>query len=265
MRIEMVEGREFDRRDRAGSRQVVIVNETIARRFWTSPGNAVGKRLRVGRGEDNWRMVVGVARDIKYLTLNEAPTPYFYLPLAQNYRSDMTFHVRGTVGAQALIDLIRTEVRTLNPHLPILDTQTLAEQARVGVVLYETVAAILGVFGLMAMGLAAVGIYGLVSYTVKQRAHEIGVRVALGATRTDVVRQFLWTGLRLGTFGAVVGLIVALGASRLMAGLLYGVGATDPLAFGGAFTLVLTLTLLASVIPAWRAAHVQPNATLHHH
>lgn len=265
MRIEMVEGREFDRRDRAGSRQVVIVNETIARRFWTSPEAAVGKRLQVGRGEDNWRTVVGVARDIKYLTLNEAPTPYFYLPLAQNYRSDMTFHVRGTVGAQALIDLIRTEVRTLNPHLPILDTQTLAEQARVGVVLYETVAAILGVFGLMAMGLAAVGIYGLVAYTVKQRAHEIGVRVALGATRTDVVRQFLWTGLRLGTFGAVVGLIVALGASRLMAGLLYGVGATDPLAFGGAFTLVLTLTLFASVIPAWRAAHVQPNATLHHH
>jgi predicted permease len=264
LRIEVIEGREFDGGDRADTQQVVIVNETIARRFWQTPQNAIGKRLRVGIGDDKWRTVVGVVRDIKYLTLNEPPTPYFYLPLAQDYRSEMTVHVRGTVGTQPLIDLVRNEVRGLDQHLPVYDTHTLTEQARVGVMLYETVATVLAAFGMMALGLAAVGIYGLVSYTVKQRAHEIGIRVALGASQADVVRRFLWTGLQLGTVGAGIGLIVFLGVSRLMVPLLYGVEASDPVAFSAAFAIVLALTLLASVIPAWRAARTEPLSVLHH-
>lgn len=261
LRIGLAAGREFSRTDSLRRPAVVIVNETIARRFWQSPENAIGKRLRVG---NDWRTIVGVARDIKYLTLNEAPTPYFYMPFAQNYRADMTIHVRGGDAAPILMERVRTEVRALDPNLPILDARTLEEQARAGIVLYEMTAAALVAFGLMAIGLASVGIYGLVSYTVRQSTHEIGIRMALGAQRTDVVGRFMRRGLRLGLIGAGVGVAASLAATRLMTALLYGVRPTDPLAFAGALVLVLGIALFASFVPAWRAARTHPIAALRH-
>ncbi|MEQ1870865.1 MAG: FtsX-like permease family protein, partial [Vicinamibacterales bacterium] len=262
LRIPLRTGREFDKTDSARGNAAVIVNETMARRYWSTPETALGKRLRIGASGSEWRTVVGVVRDIKYLSINEAPSPYFYLPLAQNYRSDMTLHVRGSVDTGTLTESVRSAVHAIDPNLPILETQTLAAQARVGLVLFETVAAALGAFGVMAMALAAVGIFGLVSYSVRQREQEIGVRVALGARRLDVVRQFLWSGLRLGAAGAAAGVVVALVVTRLMAALLYGVSATDPLSFSAALLLVMVLTVSASALPAWRAARVDPNVTL---
>lgn len=265
LRIKMITGREFRHEDVRDGAAVVIVNETLARRFWETPENAIGKRLKDGGSEAAWRTVVGVAGDIKYLTLTEAATPYFYLPLTQNYRHEMTIHVRGTVGSQDLIQRVRAELRALDPNLPIIETRTLAEQAAVGTFLYEAVATVLSAFGLMAMGIAAVGIYGLASYTVKQRTSEIGIRLALGAQRADIARQFLRSGLRLGTIGALIGFLLALGVTRLMVVVLYGVTPTDPFALGGAVGLVLGTTLVASFVPAWRAARTNPVTALHHH
>lgn len=265
LRIDVLAGREFRSEDVTGGAQTAMVNATFARRFWRTPEQAIGQRLRVGGSEGEWRTVVGVARDIKYLTLTEAPMAYIYLPLTQNYQPDMMIHVRGALTSQELIDRVRTELRTLDPNLPVVEARTLAEQARVGTFLYEAVASGLAGFGVMAIGMAAIGIYGLVSYAVKQRRHEIGIRMALGAQRGHIVRHFVRGGLRLGTIGAVAGLIVALGITRLMAAVLYGVSPTDPVALGGAMGLVLSVTLLASFVPAWRAARANPVAALHHH
>jgi predicted permease len=264
LRIGLLAGRAFTRDDSLAGSPVVIVNETIARRFWQTPANAVGKRLRVGGNEGDWQTIVGVARDIKYLTLNEGPTPYFYTPFEQDYRSEMTVHVRGSAGIPALLEAVRSEIRTLDAGVPILDAQTLADQARSGFVLYEMAAAALAAFGLIAIGLAAVGVYGLVSYTVKQSTHEIGVRIALGARRTDVVLRFLSRGMRLGLAGAALGVGAALMVTRLMVALLYGVSAMDLVSFAGAAVLVLGIALLAIFIPSWRAAGTDPVRALRH-
>lgn len=265
MRISLLAGREFAPSDVATAERVAIVNETMARRFWRTPQDAIGRRIRVGDAENGWRKIVGVARDIKYLTLTERSMPYFYVPLAQAPRLDMMIHVRAAAAPEGLIAQVRAQVRALDPNLPIIDAQTLAAQARLGTILFEGVAKGLGLFGLLAAGLAAVGLYGLTSYTVRQRTHEIGIRVALGAQRSDVVWRFLRAGLWLGTIGAVAGMAVALVLTRLMAALLFGVSPTDPVAFGGAFAIVLGITATASLIPAWRAARVHPVSTLHHH
>jgi predicted permease len=266
MRIELLAGREFAGGDVVGGQQVVIVNETMARRFWTSARDALGQRIRIANDDrDDWRVVAGVARDIKYLTLNERPRPYLYLPLAQAHRTAMMLHVRAPVPTESLLSQVRAEVNALDPNLPILDAQTLAAQARVGTFLYEAVASALALFGLLAIGLAAVGIYGLASYTVRQRTHEIGIYMALGARQRDLVWRFLRAGLWLGAVGASIGTLVALALTRLMASLLFGVSPTDPLAFGVALGLVLGTAALASFIPAWRAARVPPASILQHH
>jgi predicted permease len=265
MRIALVAGREFERRDAADGAPVVIVNETMARRFWRTPQDAVGRQIRVGNDDERWRTVIGVARDIKYQTLTERPMSYFYRPLAQAPRGEMMAHVRGTLPPETLIAQVRGEVSALDPNLPIIEAETLAAQARVGTFLYEQVARGLALFGGLAMALAAVGLYGLVAYTVRRRAHEIGIRMALGARRVDVVRQVLRSGLTLGAVGALAGLGLALLVTRLMAAVLFGVSPTDPAALGGALAVVLGVALLASFLPAWRAVRGNPIATLHHH
>jgi len=262
LRIGISAGRPFNRDDRPTGAPVVIVNETAARRFWRTPADAIGKRIRVGGDDREWSTVVGVARDIKYLRLNEPPTPYLYTPFAQDYRPEMTLHARGTVPPGDLINRVTEEVRALDAGVPVLETRTLSDEVRSGLVLYEAAASALMAFGLIAIGLAAVGIYGLVSYSVKQSTHEIGVRIALGAQRRDVSLRFLTRGMRLGTIGAAIGVALAWTATRLMTALLYGVSPTDPLSFAGAMALVLGIALLASFLPSWRAASTDPIRAL---
>ena len=264
LRIGLLAGRAFSRDDSPTSPPVVIVNETIARRFWQTPTNAVGKRLRVGGDAGEWRAIVGVARDIKYLSLNEAPTPYFYMPFEQDYRPEMTVHVRGSAGTPDLMERVRGEVRTLDSGVPVLDAQTLADQARAGLVLYEAAASALMAFGLIAIGLAALGVYGLVSYTARQSTHEIGVRMALGAGRADVVLRFVRRGMKLALIGAAIGIGLSVMVTRLMRAVLYGVSAMDPVAFIGASVVVLGIALLASFVPSWRAACTDPIRALRH-
>ena len=262
LRIPLVAGRDFDDRDSGGADRVAVVNETFARRFWGSAKGAIGKNIDANGS----RTIVGVARDMKYARLDETPRPYLYIPLSQDYSSlrDLTLEVRAAAPAATVLERIRAHVRAIDPEMPIVESGTLAGQMRSAVSIYETVARVLGMIGVLAIGLVALGIYGLVAYTVKQSAHDIGIRTALGARPGDITRRFLVSGARLGIAGVVLGTIAAFAVTRLMAQLLYGVSATDALSFGTAAALVLAVTLGASFVPAWRASRGSPLRALRH-
>jgi predicted permease len=264
LRIGLVAGRDFTRRDDVPAPGVAIVNEHLARRFWGTPASAIGKRLRFTSGTGSWRTIIGVAKDVKYARLNEAPRPHVYLPFQQLYQPNMTLQVRAAAASPSLIEQLRGRVQALDPDLPILEARMLSEQTRVALTVFEMAARVLAMIGAMAVALAALGIYGLTAYTVKQSTHEIGIRMALGAQRADVVWRFLGRGLRLGAIGAAIGMAAALAVTRLLATLLYGVSATDVVSFVTASGVVLGIALAASVVPAWRAARTNPIAALRH-
>jgi macrolide transport system ATP-binding/permease protein len=261
LRIPMLAGREFDRRDGPGVPLAAIVNETMARRYWSSPNDAIGKRFQTGRG---WWTVVGVAADIKYFTVNEGPRPYLYVPLAQNYRSDMMLQVRSSASSSTLVDRVRRAIADHAPTLTLIQVRTLSDQVRTGIGVYEMAGIGLTVFGAMAIALSALGLFGLVSYSVKQNTREIGIRMALGASRASVVGRFLGSAFRLASAGAAAGIAIAAGTSRLMSSLLYEVGALDAIAFLGAAAIVLGIAVAASSAAAWRAARVHPLSALRH-
>jgi predicted permease len=261
LRIPMVSGRPFDRRDDEGATGVAIVNETLARRMWQTPDLAIGKRLKSG---GDWLTIVGVARDIKYARLTESPRPYFYLPFLQAYTPAVTLHVRSTDAAIDVLDIVRKELRAADPNLPLLSSKLLIEQTRVALSPYEMAAGTLMMFGIMTILLSALGIYGLVAYTIQQSTQEIGVRIAIGASRVDVVRQFLGRGLALAAMGTTLGLAMALAVSRLLAAALYGVSAMDAVSFASGTAIVATIAVAASLIPAWRASQLDPLAALRH-
>jgi predicted permease len=262
LRISLVAGRDFASSDLSDTLPVAIVNETMARQFWRTPDEALGKRMRLGGGD--WRMVIGVVHDIKYARVTEDPRPHVYRPLEQNYLPAMTLHVRSRDPEAALLARMRSTVQTLDPNLPILNARMLTEQTRVALSVFSMAAGVLMVFGVIAMILTALGTYGLVSYAAKQSTHEIGIRIAIGASRAELLRRFLGRGLRLGVAGAACGLVGSVAITRLLAGLLYGVSPTDATSFAGASTMVLATVLVASLIPAWRASRTDPIAALRH-
>ena len=263
MRIPLLAGRDFDERDGPTSQGVVIVNETMARRFWGGAQQAVGKRLRISDG--NWKVVVGVARDIKYALLTESPRPHVYQLFDQFYEADRILHVRGRgLDERALIETARASVASVDPMVPILLSTMLREQTRLALGIFEMAAGVLSVFGVIAMALAALGTYGLIAYAAKQSTHEIGIRMAVGASRGNVARRFLQRGLVLGATGALFGLLAALALTRLLAGLLYGVSAFDVVSFASALAAVLLAVFAASSIPAWRASRTDPLTALRH-
>ena len=176
----------------------------------------------------------------------------------------MTLHVRSRDPEPALLARIRSTVQTLDPNLPVLNARMLSEQTRVALSVFSMAAGVLMVFGVIAMILTALGTYGLVSYAARQSTHEIGIRMAIGASRGDVLRRFLGRGLRLGAVGAVCGLVGSVLVTRLLAGLLYGVAPTDAVSFTGAAATVLATVLVASLVPAWRASRTDPIAALRH-
>jgi predicted permease len=262
LRINLTAGREFEERDDETGAPVAVVNTTLAQRFWGGAADAIGKRIRLGDRE--WRTVIGVAADVKYSRINEAPRPYFYVPFLQVYRSNMVLHTRGAAPIDRLVDLARARVAALDADLPILYAKPMANQMRGALIFYNLTATMLFVFGVAGMALAAMGTYGLVSYTVKQSTHEIGIRMALGASGPSVVRRFLGRGLRLGAIGAGVGIVAALGVTRLLTSVLFGVSATDAISFARALALVLGVVIVATLVPAWRAARTNPLSALRH-
>jgi len=256
IRLPLVRGRAFGRADAASAPKVAVVNETLARRYWPG-GDAVGRTFGL-HGERV--TVVGVARDAKYGTLTEARLPMVYLPLAQQWRPDRHLLVRGS--PDALGAALRAVVHDLDPALPPPVVSTLREENAI-VLLPQRVAAIVtGALGVAGLLLASVGLYGVIAYSVGRRAREIGVRVALGARRADVLGMVLRDGLRLAGLGVAIGLALGAAATRLLASLLFDVSTLDVTTFGATAGLLVTVALVASWIPARRAAAADPRVVL---
>jgi predicted permease len=261
MNTPIVQGRAFTERDNENAPRVVIVNETMARRYW--PGqNPIGKRLRLGGGQSQWLEVAGVAQDGKYITLGEPPTDYFFLPFWQNYDGRMTLIAHTKGDTESVIASIRREVKALDEQLPVYGVRDAPEFLDIILSGPKSIAATVSGFGLLALLLAAVGLYGVMSYAVAERTREIGVRVALGAEPRDLRLMVLRQGLRLSLGGAALGMAGAFGLARLLRSLLYDVSATDPLTFGAVALSLIVVALLACWIPARRAMKVDPMVAL---
>jgi predicted permease len=261
METPLLRGRDFTDADRKGAPEVVVVNETLALTLWPGEG-ALGKRVSVSGSEGPFLEVVGIARDGKYRSLGETPHPYIYQPLLQSYDPKMTLVVRTTGEPQSVAGAVREQIRALDPNLPVSEVQTLRDQMDLSLFPSRLAAWILGGFGVLALLLAAIGIYGVVSYSVAQRTREIGVRIALGAKETDVLRLVLGEGIFVIAIGLGLGLLLAAAATRVIAGYLYGVGATDPLTFAGVPLILGLIALVASYMPARRATKVDPIEAL---
>ena len=260
MQIPLVKGRDFTLQDTKSSQRVVIVSEAFAHRYWPNQ-EAVGKQLNSDFTHE-WFTVVGVARDVKVTSLNEKPMPFVYLPLYQVYRPTLTIDARVAGDPLVFAKSIEKTVHTLNPELVVFDITTLQSRSQLASFGQRVAGTFVGAFGLLALALAAVGIYGVTSYTTRQRTHEIGVRMTLGATRQNVLRLVLVYGLRLMLIGIGVGLVLALVLTRFLRGLLLGVTSTDALTFSSVALLLCAVALLACFIPARRATCVDPMAAL---
>lgn len=256
--IPIVAGREFTRNDDENAPPVAIVNETMAAKYW--PGkDAVGQRLKV---KDKWMEVVGVAKNAKYRTKLEQPTPFFYVPVRQNFFVQNGFIIRTDQSASAMMNALAREIHALDPNLAPLDTISLREQVDRMSYTQRLAVALLAIFGGMALFLAAIGLYAVMSYSVSQGTRELGLRMALGADASNVLRLVISRGLRLTTAGIIIGAIAAFVLTRLMGNLLYKVSPRDPLAFGFAFVIMTTVALTACFLPAWRATRIDPAQAL---
>ena len=265
LRTPLVQGREFNDQDQAKTEQVAIVNETFVWRFMpnvSSSAEAIGKRFAFGRADGPFMRIVGVAQDGKYFNITEDPRPFVWTPMSQDYSSDAMLTVRTNGNPEALFGAVRKEVQTLDANLPLYDVKTLTEHMRLALFPPRIAATVLGVFGLVALLLSAIGIYGITSYTVAQRTHEIGIRLALGAQLSDVLKLVLSHGLKLTLIGAALGLFGAYLATRAITSVLYGVSATDPFTFVFVSLLLVGVALVASLIPARRATRVDPLVAL---
>jgi predicted permease len=266
--IPILRGRGFRTADRPDGPGVVVVNETFAGRFW--PGeDAIGRTFRTG--DDGPELeVVGVARNGKYGSLSEDPLPFFYEPYVQDFRfarrlgafMPAAIAVRTTGDPLALAAALRDAVQSLDARLPVYGPRTLEQHLGVALLPARVAGYALGVFGLLGLGLASLGLAGIVAYSVSQRTHEIGVRVALGASRSDVLRMVLGEGMRLTLAGLALGLLLAAPAARMISGFLLGLSAGDPAIFMGVVALLTLTGLLACYVPARRALRVDPMAAL---
>ncbi len=258
MRIPLVQGRGVEDRDHESTRRVVVINETMAQRFWPG-GEALGHRLKVG---DSWLEIVGVAKDVKNRSLSEPPQPFFYLPLLQDYRSNMILVARSAVDPEQMFRSVQAEIAALDPLMPVFEPTTLAEHVGVSLYRQRMAATLLSTFGLLALSLAAVGLYGVMAYTVSQRTRELGVRMAIGATRGNVLSLVLRQALTLAAIGIVVGSIIALMATPFLVHLLFGIGPADPVTFAVIPLVLFAVTLAAGYIPARRAIKIDPLMAL---
>jgi predicted permease len=260
MGIPLQDGRDFSVQDDKEHPEVAIVNETFARAYLG--GNAVGRRISRSSANGPFIQVVGVAKDGKYLSIGESPRPMIYFPLLQSYESSVTLVAHTDQDPRSALAAIRSEIGQLDRALPLYDVETVSEQ--LGLVLFPArlAAVMLGAFGFLALVLAAVGIYGIVSFASRRRIREIGIRVALGASRSRVVLLVIRRALALVSIGLAVGLAGAFALTRFLSGILYGVSATDSMAFLSVGFVLAFVALAASWIPARLAAGADPIASL---
>ncbi len=258
LRTPLLAGREFTLADDAKSESVAIVNKALVDRYW--PGqNAIGKRIKIAGG---WCTVVGVAANGKYRRMVYEQAPLVLVPMLQRNSGQQIVHVRTNGDPLALASAVERAIHDLNADLPVYNTTSMRESMMIGNVFERIAVAFAGTFGLLALLLSAVGIYGVVAYSTKQRTHEIGIRMALGAAQSDVFREVLGQGIRLALIGLGIGLAVSVAFTRLLRGMLFGVGANDWLTFAVVPLVLLLVTMCACYLPARRAAMVEPMRAL---
>jgi len=254
-------GRDFTERDDKEESRVAIVNETFAKRFF--PGQeALGRRFNFSGPDKPYWEVIGVAADGKYNSLGEDPKAAFYRPIIRDYNTNATLVARIVGDSNVALTSLRGELQRMDPALPLYNVQTLSDHMDVPLFPFRMAATVLGSFGVLAIVLAAIGIYGVMSYVVASRTREIGVRIALGAAKRDVLILIVGQGMTLALIGLAIGLVIALGVAQLMAKLLFGVSPVDPVTFAGVSLLLGVVAMLACYIPARKAAKVDPLVAL---
>ena len=258
MGIPLVSGREFNRADDEKSVLVAIVNETMAAKYWRGR-NPIGERVQVKR---RWMQVVGVSKDSKYQSVRETPKPFFYVPLRQNFARGPGLNIRTRLSPEAMTAALTRELHALDRNLALFEVITLQEQVDRSTSPQLVAVTLVGVLGGLALLLAAIGLYGVMSYAVSQNTRELGLRMALGATPSHLLRLVMSRGLALTAAGIVAGTVAALASTRLLGYLLYNVSPRDPLSFGSAFLVITIASLAACFLPAWRATRTDPLQAL---
>jgi predicted permease len=262
MRIPLVEGRDFNLADNANGPPVAIVNQTLAREFWPNQ-SGIGHSLSYGCDHARILQVVGVARDSRIRSLNEAPLPHVYLPFSQAYAGGIVFILVETAGDPgSLAETVRKTLVSSHPDFRTYGVKRLSESLDASFWQARFELWVVGVLGTLALVLAAVGMYGAMAYHVSTRTREIGIRMALGARPAEVFRLVIGQGLRVTLAGIVAGSILSAIAARMLASLLYGVSATDALAWASAVAVWLIVAPLACWLPAHRATRVDPVLAL---
>jgi predicted permease len=263
MRVPLLRGRAFTESDNPTAPPVVIVNQTMADKFWPHQ-DPLGKRfsLKTTTGPAKTLQVVGVVTNGKYLFVAEDPTPFFYVPLAQNYISARALQVRSSVPPETLLAPVQAEIHKLAPDLPVTEAKTMKQAIGDDLLEYRLGAGVAMVMGAIGLLLAVIGIYGIVSFSAAQRTREIGIRMALGGSASDVIRLILRQGVGMVIVGLGVGVLAALGITRVMTRLLVGVSPSDPLTYAAVALLLTAVALAACWIPARRATRVDPGVAL---
>jgi putative ABC transport system permease protein len=269
MQNRLQRGRWFTPEDSSASQPVAVVNETLARTYWTDPNAVVGGRIRIGNPRNPWMTVIGIVSDERHNGVTGQVKEKFYVPHSQWHVATGGNLIRGgfvvvrTAGdPMALAAAVRQQVRELDPNLPVANIRPMTEVLSAALATPRLTGFLLGTFAAIALMLAAVGIYGVLSYLVARRTHEIGIRLAIGADRSQVLGLVLKQGMTLAGAGIVTGVVAALLLTRLMQSLLYEVGPADPGTFVGVTAALLVVSLLASALPAFRATRVSPLIAL---
>ncbi|MBX3277593.1 MAG: ABC transporter permease [Acidobacteria bacterium] len=265
MGIRLVAGRDFDARDQNRSTPVVIINESLARRYF--PGeNPLGKRINPSFGLDErgvlWREIIGVVKDVRHASLREESGAECYVAHTQAPANSIAIVARSAVDPKTLIAAVRSEVRTLDQDLPVYQVRTLEEMISASVAQPRFQTLLLGIFAAAALLLTAIGLYGVMAYSITQRTHEIGIRLALGAARGDVLRLVVGQGMKLAGAGLILGCAAGFGAAQFITSMLFGVSAYDPITFGGIAVLLACVAFAACYVPARRAMNVDPMIAL---
>jgi putative ABC transport system permease protein len=259
MGMPLLTGRSFQSQDTENSLRVAIVDDTLARTNWPNQ-DPLGKRLRIGSGL--WMTIVGVVPNVKNRKLNEEPMPYIYQPYTQWLRNETRLVVRTSNDPNSIVPAVRQQLAGLDPELPLTDVSTIEREMARSVATTRITNWLMTSFAGIALLLAVIGIYGVMSINVIGRTNEFGIRMALGAQRSNVLKIVLEQGLRLALLGVAFGVPAAIGLTKLIQGVLFGVSATDSRTFVGISALLVVVTLLASYLPARRATKVDPLVAL---
>ena len=258
--VPFVKGRDFTQDDRDRSAPVAIINDTMAAEFWPNQ-DPLGKRVQLPRGK-GFLQIVGIVKTSNYQTLGEPPQPCIYLPLRQNFSDGMILYVRTEQDPSTILASVQGEIHNIDPGLAAEDIRTGTKIIDQALWWSKIAVELLGVFGLVALGLASVGLYGIMAYSVNQRRREIGVRMALGAGQRNVWLLVLRQGMTLVLTGLAVGVALALLVGHALSRFLYGVSGSDPLSLGGASMVLLGVALVACYLPARNASRVDPLVAL---